>query len=241
MSTEEVRDLVQRSVIVPTRLPNTERTDRIHSWMEAVRSMDASALESLLFTAWSKHGAIAFLDDLIASFLVELGRSWADGELNIAQEHAATESVMAFLNNLWKPRSRFAEGPVIVLATLPDERHYLGLHLAATVLTLHDFQVKFIGPNTPGDALVEAARMSGASAVLVSVSQGAAASTVATHLRSLRNSLPTNIDLVVGGRGAPATMSHVIVMQSMAELDEWAASFRNLNRMSAGRTLSSQR
>ncbi|MGB0592357.1 MAG: MerR family transcriptional regulator [Myxococcota bacterium] len=203
-------------------------TSQLDVWFEAVLHLDTAALEKAMLKDWSRHGAVTFLDGLVTGFLQRIGQGWADGVLSIGQEHAASETLTTFLSTRWRAMEVGATGNAVVLTTLPGERHGLGLHQAAVILAIHGFRIHFLGADTPLDAIVDSTKLVMAEAVMVSVSINADKSAAKAMLLNLRSTLPPNIQLIVGGCGAPEDLVQMQVMASMVQLDDWAS------RQSAG-------
>jgi methanogenic corrinoid protein MtbC1 len=172
---------------------------------------------------WSRHNAVTFLDGLVTGFLRRIGQGWAEGTLTIGQEHAASETLTTFLSARWRTIEAGATGNAVVLTTLPGERHNLGLHQTAIILAIHGFKIHFLGSDTPIESIVGSAKMAMTETVMVSVSINAARAAAKASLLELRSSLPPNVQLVVGGGGAPEDLGQMKVMASMAQLDDWAS------------------
>ena len=202
---------------------DTAVNSQLDAWMEAVNQHDTAGLEKIMLKDWSRHGAVTFLDGLVTGFLQRIGQGWADGGLTIGQEHAASETLANFLSTRWRAMEAGATGNAVVLTTLPGERHGLGLHQAAVILAIHGFKIHFLGSDTPISSIVDSAKRVMTEAVMVSVSINAQRMDAREMLMALRQSLPPNIQLIVGGSGAPEDLGQMKVMTSMVQLDDWAS------------------
>ena len=101
----------------------------------------------------------------------------------------------------WRTLAASVSGPSVVLATLPDERHDLPLHMAALVLTLAGFEVVFLGPSTPPLEIARAASEHSAIAVALTLSACTEWNTAHARLRRLRGALGPDVLIAAGGRG----------------------------------------
>ena len=110
-------------------------TNAATAWIKAVTGYDAKSLVSGFRSIVAQHGLIGFATDHAALFLNELGAAWQEGESEIHHEHFGSEILRDFMVTQWRPLSLQAEGNAIVCGSLPGERHHMGLHLAACVLT----------------------------------------------------------------------------------------------------------
>jgi MerR family transcriptional regulator, light-induced transcriptional regulator len=113
---------------------------------------------ALLINAYLHGTSLASLfDRVVTTAMHQIGDLWYRGELTIADEHLATQTVIAALQNL---RS------VIQLATASDlkalvcgvegDLHELPIHLSQVLLEHDGWDVINLGPNTPFFALADA-------------------------------------------------------------------------------------
>ncbi|MFZ5480948.1 MAG: cobalamin-dependent protein [Myxococcota bacterium] len=173
------------------------------AWIHAVEALDGTALRRAFQIATARHGLEGFLVAHVAPFLVAIGDAWAGGRLQVFHEHFASERMREHLAGLWRPMADANAGPVAVLATLPGERHALGLHAAACLVAAAGWRVVMLGADTPPPDVDACARVVGARVVGVSVSSAANAGQVAWDLAGLRARLAADVRLAVGGGGAP--------------------------------------
>ncbi|MEE2788195.1 MAG: MerR family transcriptional regulator [Myxococcota bacterium] len=178
-------------------------------WLEAAMSFDANALTLLFRSVVAERGLLSFVSDYSHMFLRSVGNAWDNGRLKIEHEHFASEVLRDFLAGQWRPMSASAKGPMVVCAALPEEQHYLALHLAACIFTARGYRVLFLGPNTPRDSLVAATHSSGAQIVVITCSAYCDELHVSDQLRLMRDELPDDTSIWVGGAGAPQNLDGV--------------------------------
>lgn len=166
-----------------------------------VRSFDADGLERLLWRSALTLGGRRFLGDLVGPLLQRVGSGWQAGEVTPAQEHLASEVVEQLLERL-ADRARSSDGPVLVVATLPGERHGLGARLFATAAVLEGWGVKYLGTDLPVAEIVAAAEGVDAAAVAVSLVRRERLDETAQTLAALRSELDPGVELFVGGAAA---------------------------------------
>jgi methylmalonyl-CoA mutase cobalamin-binding subunit len=154
-----------------------------------------------------------------------LGERWAQGELRILHEHFASERTREFLSAHWRALAEAipSPSPRVVLATPPGERHVLGLHMVAWVMSLSGVRAIFLGADTPISEVAYAAQRHDASGVLLSVAAGYHGD-LARHLSALSMALPEGVDLLLGGAGATEMPPFDNVLNSFYELASWCAS-----------------
>jgi methylmalonyl-CoA mutase cobalamin-binding subunit len=93
-------------------------------------------------------------------------------------------------------------GAVVVLATLPNEPHGLGLEMVALYLATGGASPRVIGVSTPKDQIVRAAHAHQAAAVGLSIVPSSDLLAAASEIRALAPQLPRNTVLWLGGSGA---------------------------------------
>lgn len=173
--------------------------------VEATASLDMDHLRRLLRAALAELGWRALLQKQVAPFLDRLGMGWADGSLGIHHEHMATEVLEDLLRDV-----RLACRPVpgkgaVLLATLPGERHRLGLLMAALAYAAEGFRTELLGVDLPVASIAQAARSLRVDRVAVSLSIQSSGETARRLLLDLKERLPAGCRLVVGGQGSGRT------------------------------------
>ncbi|MFZ4578420.1 MAG: MerR family transcriptional regulator [Myxococcota bacterium] len=202
---------------------DTHENAWLRVWMVAVNRLDAHALDREMNRALGQMGVVLCLTQRLAPFLQELGRQWADRRISVAHEHFATERVREQLARTWMPLAADNRGPVVVLGNLPGEEHVLGLHMVALVLALAGLRLVFLGANVPYADMAKAATQSRATAVAVSLAAWMPVQLARARLAELRRVLPADVDLVVGGGGAPRAVPGVVDPGGLEGLSGWAA------------------
>ena len=187
-----------------------------------VASFDGERLTAALLSEWGRLGALGFLHTRVAPLVERVGCEWAEGRLEIRHEHFLSERLGDVLGSLRLPLDHQAAGPVVICATLPGEAHALGLQMAALVLAAAGLRVVYLGTNMPPAELAVLAVELPASHVALSISSAADGQATSRHLRRLRQLLPDEVGVVVGGRGAPAARPGITVVADFEALDAWA-------------------
>ena len=186
----------------------------------AVRAFDADALKQFFQAEWARKGPLQFLEQVAAPFLKGLGDAWANRELDVRHEHFASATLGDFLRTLRMPHDDRARGPLVAVATLPGERHGLGLQMTALMFALAGWRVLVLGVETPPEQIVALAREASIAAVALSFVMPSSDDAV---IRSLRRKLPRDIQLLAGGAAASEKWRGrgVEVLPDLAALDNW--------------------
>ncbi|MBB1472204.1 MerR family transcriptional regulator [Luteimonas sp. MC1782] len=138
---------------------------------------------------------------VVTPLLREVGVRWADGRLAIAQERLVSSLLRARLLSVLNQQARGSR-PRVLFATLPGERHELGLIGAA----LHAYEagapVLYLGTELPARELARVAERLGAAAVAISSVDPAQARSALQDLQLLHEVLPPGVAVCVGGANA---------------------------------------
>ena len=179
------------------------------------------------------HGPKQFLTDVAAPLVEQVGQAWATGRIAVRHEHLISQVLSNKLRQLLSAYDDRASGPVVLLTTLSDEQHGLGLEMVALYLALEGATPRLLGVNTPPDQIAEAAVALSADVVGVSISEASDLALTEAHLRRVLGSLPNRIALWVGGKQARnLTLRSPRVRQvvTWSDLDEAVARFREAAR-----------
>lgn len=194
--------------------------------IDAARRFDAEALKRSFEIEWARMPAVQFLEQRLAPFLEAVGVAWADGSLDVRHEHFASAVVSDFLRALRGPLDERARGPVVVLTTMPGERHGLGLQMSALVFTLAGWRVVMLGVDTPLDEIIAVTREIEPAAVGISSVQPLRKKGT-EQVEKVRRRAPRGISLLLGGSGVAGTViGGVETLASLSDLDSWLASRR---------------
>jgi methanogenic corrinoid protein MtbC1 len=173
------------------------QADLVERFVEAARDMDIAATGAALDEIFAQGSYEAIVDELLMPALVEIGRSWSEGRLDIAAEHAASAAVHRRLSALYEAAASVSD-PLLVVGLPPGARHELGSLAFAVAVRRQGVGVLYLGPDVPVDSWVHVIRQNRARVAVVGVVQEAdriAALEVAEALREAGLS-PT---LAVGG------------------------------------------
>jgi DNA-binding transcriptional MerR regulator/methylmalonyl-CoA mutase cobalamin-binding subunit len=193
--------------------------------LDAVNDFDAARLQRMFDMDWARLGPVEFLEHRAAPLLRRIGDDWSSGALDVRHEHFASACLGDFLRMVRAPLDDRASGPTIALATMPGERHGLGLQMAAVVLAVAGWRTLMIGVDTPVSQIAALAREASVAAVGISVvrpHRGAGGDT----LPALRRRLRREIELIVGGAGArsPSVGRGISVIRDLPALERWTRS-----------------
>jgi methylmalonyl-CoA mutase cobalamin-binding subunit len=87
------------------------------------------------------------------------------------------------------------------------EQHELGAMQAAVVAADEGWRVLFLGPDLPATNIARVARARAANAVAVSIVYASDDARLIEEVRAIRDALPENVALVVGGRAVTGSVA----------------------------------
>lgn len=179
--------------------------DLVDPLFEAVQRLDAQALKDLLDQGHQREGTVPFLRHCVSPLLDRVGMAWAEGNLGIHHEHFLTEILEDRLRTL-RAEQRVNPGQApILFATLPGERHRLGLLMAALTYAARGYRTELLGVDVPVASIAAAARTLKAACVAVSLSIQSSGEPTRRLLQDLQERLPKGCRLIIGGQGAART------------------------------------
>lgn len=212
--------------------PTKPRVSLRHEVQVALMAGDEAALRHHLLAARLDAVSVAALaDGPIRAAMTAIGKRWEKGPAGIADEHRATlvamQAIQALRDTLPQPP---ADAPLAIGGAPAGDPYLLPTMLAGLVLQESGWRAIDLGPDTPAEALLAAARRHRATLVWRSYT-GALHACEETELRSLCTAL-AGIPVVVGGRtsrelGTVLELPGLTVVDDMAGLVRTAMAIRN--------------
>jgi DNA-binding transcriptional MerR regulator/methylmalonyl-CoA mutase cobalamin-binding subunit len=179
--------------------------DEVRTWERAIitaaMSLDQRAVEAVLDRALSALPALVVYERLMVSVQRQVGESWGEGRLGVAEEHLISQVVRARLIRLLHAAP--GNGPRhVVCACFPEDEHEIGLLGAALRFLDAGFRVTYLGARTPTAELLRVARDVRPEILALSCVLDPGARVYRRIVCKVNQSLPRGTRLVVGGRGA---------------------------------------
>lgn len=202
-----LQDLLNKHVPAPEASLSRTKTDNTHAapviaeLLHAIGAHDPVALRHGLSHAQLRLGLSAFVTDLVAPLTTAVGDAWAQGSFEVFEEHLYTEVITGVLRHAIASLSppAVSRGPTVLLTTIPQEQHSLGLLMVEALLVLEGCTCVSLGTQTPLGDIVQAAQAHRADVIALSFSNLHKAAVVHNSLRELRAQLPATAALWAGG------------------------------------------
>jgi methanogenic corrinoid protein MtbC1 len=169
--------------------------------LEAATRFRSADCEQALTLAIAMLPPSRLIAEVLEPLLREVGERWHSGEFSIAQERLVSTTVRKHIGLIVETYDRAATLPAVVFATLPGERHELGLLMAALVCASHGFKVHYLGPDLPPQEIARYAKGVAASVVALSVVLLEGAHDLPAMMRALVAELGDGTLVWLGGSG----------------------------------------
>lgn len=167
-----------------------------------IKSHDAQGLRQALNRAMMRQGLQRFILDSVSVLNRSVGDAWMRGELEVFAEHLYSEQINSLLRQAISSVPVSTKGrPRILLTTVPEERHALGLLMVEGLLTLDGATCISLGAQTPLVDIRLAAEAHRVDIVALSFSSAFPVRQIAPLISQLRGMLRTSIRLWAGGAG----------------------------------------
>jgi len=203
-----------RAVGAPAGLPDPA------ALIAASRSYDSRAIESTLDAAFAAAGFEYVIDEWLMAALVPVGQAWADGHLDIAQEHFISAAVMRRLTAAFEAAGHARGGRHVITGLAPGAIHEIATLAFATMLRRAGLRVTYLGPNLPGPSWVQAVCTIHPDAVVIGAPRSDDGPAATEIVLAVREAAPGTA-VYVGGPGAPR--EHSVPGATLAEAANWLA------------------
>ena len=178
----------------------------------------------------AREGLDCFVMQTVPALNRRIGEAWMSGEIEIFEEHLYTELVQNQLRSLIHGLANRGKRPHVLLTTVKDEEHLLGLLMAEALLAANGAWCLSLGAQTPLVDIAGAARGTTIDIVALSFSGAYPWRKARDALVELRTLLPEQTELWAGGtaligrgKAIPGVRTLVCHGDIAAALSEWRA------------------
>ncbi|SHN20822.1 B12 binding domain-containing protein [Duganella sacchari] len=178
----------------------------LQTYLDLCKSHQMEALRRKLSQALLMMGLKSFVIELVAPLTTLIGEAWASGQLATFEEHLYTESLTVVMRSaifaMPQANGNHISAPRILLTTLPQERHGLGLLMAEAMCVAEGAHCISLGVQTPLLDIVEAARVQRVDIIALSFSVAMNPRQALDGLAELHQRLNGCAELWAGGSNA---------------------------------------
>ncbi len=137
------------------------------AFVAAADRLDIDGLERILDEAFASQRFELAMDAVVFPALRAVGRSWADGDLDVAAEHAASETVRRRLSHFFDAARGPMEQARLLVGMPPAGQHELGVFAFAVACRRAGHGVAYLGADVPLDSWLRLARETAVPAIVL--------------------------------------------------------------------------
>lgn len=201
MPADDLAKLTPRHPDQKIATPGTLSDTELDSLLTPIRSHDSALFLQQMQQRLARQGLLSFVEDTLAPLTRRVGAVWESGDIEVFEEHLYTELTKRLLRQAIAALPTRPQGRRILLTTVPDERHVLGLLMVEAVLTIEGAHCISLGPQMPLIEIARAAAAHRADVVALSFSAAFPQRQIAGLLQQLSTLLPAGVELWAGGAG----------------------------------------
>ena len=185
----------------------------IRACIDLLRAHKVSELRQRLSQSMLTMGLQRCVTELIAPLTTAVGTAWADGSLAVFEEHLYAEMLQGVMRSAifaaTQQPGHAQATPRVLLTTVPQERHGLGLLMAEALMALEGAHCVSLGVQTPLGDIVAAARAQRADIVALSFSGVMSGRASVDNINELRSRLGERAEVWAGGAGVETVRRHL--------------------------------
>jgi MerR family transcriptional regulator, light-induced transcriptional regulator len=164
---------------------------------------DTAQVTAVLDEAFSRVSFEVAMEEVIFPALREIGRAWANGQISIAAEHAASNTIHRRLAALYEGARRPGERPHAVIGLPPGSRHDLGALAFGIALRRLGLDTLYLGADVPLESWVRTLRQTGAAVAVLGAVTSADVDAARAVVEAIQSEAP-GVTCLVGGEAAAA-------------------------------------
>ena len=213
-------DLLSLAPRRPIEHPSSSPPARaaLEELLTLIKSHDTPGYQQAMQQRLARQGLLNFVQDTVAPLTRRVGEAWEDGSIEVFEEHLFTELTKRQLRQAIAALPGNSRSPRILLTTVPDELHVLGLLMAEALLVLEGAECIPLGTQMPLLEICRATTAHQADVVALSFSAAFPQRQIPGLLQQLRQALPAEVALWAGGGGVKR-LSHIEGVVLLNELD----------------------
>ena len=189
-------------------------------FLKLIRTHQSQDLRSHLSQTMARRGLHDFVLETVAPLNVAVGNAWMGGRLAVFEEHLYSELIQNLLRNAIASIQTLDGTPRVLLTSLPQEQHSIGLLMAEAILAVEGAACIPLGTQTPLTDIVTASRAHHADIVALSFSSSYPEVKAAEGLKQLRLALPAATPLWAGGAGATRLRKRMEGIQPVGSFEQ---------------------
>jgi methylmalonyl-CoA mutase cobalamin-binding subunit len=204
----------------------------VEAFLAAARELDVPAMERVLDESFASQRFELAMVGVVSPALRAIGSAWAQDEMDVGAEHAASETVRRRLARFYDAAGLGDRQPRVIVGLPPDGRHEIGAFAFAVAARRGGLDVLYLGANVPLQSWLRTARDTAAPVVVLGVVTPSDVVAAGAVVEALGMSARPPICLV-GGPLSAASLGGLAPARLPASLDEAVATVVDLLHSSA--------
>jgi len=176
-------------------------TGELEDLLAMIKQHDVATYQQAMQQRLARQGLQRFVQDTVAPLTQQVGEHWEDGRFEVFEEHLFTELTKRLLRQAIATLPGGPRGPRVLLTSVPEEAHLLGLLMVEALFALEGAECIPLGTQMPLLEIGRAAEAHQADIVALSFSAAFPQRQIPSLLQQLRLVLPKNTELWAGGAG----------------------------------------
>ena len=201
LETDELSELASKTGMVAAA-PDAE-DPTLRQCLDLIKGHKMADLRQRMAQAQLELGLRRFVIEVVAPLTTVVGDSWAAGQLAVFEEHLFAETLQSVMRNaIFSAHQQIGQSaarPRVMLTTVPQERHGLGLLMAEALFVLEGAHCVSLGVQTPLSDIVAAAKVQNADIVALSFSSVMSPRAAIENVSELQSRLGPNVQVWAGG------------------------------------------
>jgi len=198
---EALSGLGPRHARAPHADAETADPQALADMLALIKQHDSNGYVQALQQRLARQGLQGFVQDIIAPLTLRVGEAWEDGHFEVFEEHLFTELTKRVMRQAIAALPTGHASPRVLLTSVPNEQHVLGLLMVEALFALEGAECIPLGTQMPLTEIARAATAHRADIVALSFSVAYPHRQIPAQLEQLRQILPADIELWVGGAG----------------------------------------
>ena len=129
--------------------PREQEVSLVRAFVAAAHDLDVPAMERILDEGFASHRFELAIEGLVSPAMGAIGIAWAQDEIDVGAEHAASETVRRRLARFYDAAGLGDRVPRVVVGLPPDGQHEIGAFAFAVAARRAGLGVLYLGANVP--------------------------------------------------------------------------------------------
>jgi methanogenic corrinoid protein MtbC1 len=199
----------------------------IQAFLGAARRLDIPAMEQVLDESFAARRFEQAVDQVVFPAMRAVGEAWAAGDVDVAREHAASETVRRRLARFFDATGPAAGRPRVLVGLPPGGHHELGAFAFAVALRRAGLDALYLGANVPVEGWLRTVRETAVGAIVLGVVTPSDIGNAATVVEALRSVDHPPI-CAVGGPSAAALATELGAVRLPDTIEAGVLALRDL-------------